>query len=74
MVLRMHYGLEHDGKFKNQWICPEAANFPDTVLSLRKEKTRGHGLVEYSWDHPTDSERSIRDIVFDTKTMQLGKG
>ncbi|MEW6742263.1 MAG: hypothetical protein AB1486_05850 [Planctomycetota bacterium] len=70
-VLRMHYGVAREGKFKRRWLCPEAEDFPETLLKLRKEKTRGHGLVEYSWDCPKHPEHCVREIWFDTKSMQV---
>ena len=68
LVLRRHYGVEEDGQFRNKWDCPHC---PDTDLNLRKEKTRGHGLVEYTWICPNDPGHSVSEIMFDTKTMSI---
>ena len=70
-VLRMHYGLLHEGRYKNKWLCPRAEDFPNSPLKLRQEKTRGHGLVEYSWDCPHHPEHNVRGLMFDTMTMQV---
>ena len=67
-VLRRHYGVEEDGEFRNKWICPEC---PGTELSLRKEKTRGHGVVEYAWTCPNDPSHNVEELMFDTKTMHV---
>lgn len=70
-VLQLHYGVARSGQFKNRWLCPLADDFPSSQLKLKQEKTRGHGLVEYSWDCPKHPEHNVRGIIFDTKTMQV---
>ncbi|MFO0982464.1 MAG: hypothetical protein U1E76_12145 [Planctomycetota bacterium] len=70
-VLQLHYGVARNGMFKNRWLCPLADDFPNAELLLKQEKTRGHGLVEYSWDCPRHPEHSVRGIIFDTKSMKV---